>query len=207
MRKNREEFRKEIISEIGNSRQYNTLMSKLRKDVLRRKSELKKKYRAKIIHLEKEREKEFEEKSLEKEAPKEFSDFVSCKVFDKGKLKEMKPKIQETFVIGNVKLDTDEKAVLKLNPKFAVMSRLIDEEIERDIEVGLAKMRLELKRLREKELENQVEIEIPEGKKLKLSGENNEKEKEEEKIEKEELLEDAKSRQIFGPVRKNFRLQ
>ena len=87
----------------------------------------------------------------------------------------MKPKIQETFVIGNVKLDTDEKAVLKLNPKFAVMSRLIDEEIERDIEVGLAKMRLELKRLREKELENQVEIEIPEGKKLKLSGENNEK--------------------------------
>ena len=87
----------------------------------------------------------------------------------------MKPKIQETFVIGNVKLDTDEKAVLKLNPKFPVMSRLIDEEIERDIEVGLAKMRLELKRLREKELENQVEIEIPEGKKLKLSGENNEK--------------------------------
>ena len=60
MRKNREEFRKEIISEIGNSRQYNTLMSKLRKDVLRRKSELKKKYRAKIIHLEKEREKELE---------------------------------------------------------------------------------------------------------------------------------------------------
>ena len=60
MRKNREEFRKEIISEIGNSRQYNTLMSKLRKDLLQKKSELKKKYRAKIIHLEKERENELE---------------------------------------------------------------------------------------------------------------------------------------------------
>lgn len=40
---------------------------------------------------------------------------------------------------------------MKLNPKFAVLVRLDDEEIEQEIEVAIAKLRLELKRVKDKE--------------------------------------------------------
>ena len=83
------------------------------------------------------------------------------------------------------------------------MSRLVDEEIERDIEVGLAKMRLELKRIREKELEAQVDLENADMKRLKLSGEK-ERNIENGETEKEELLIDARNRQIFDPIGKVF---
>ena len=54
------------------------------------------------------------------------------------------------MVIGEVIVDKDELAILQMNPKFCVMKRLIDEEIERDIELSTTKLRYEISALEEK---------------------------------------------------------
>ena len=65
---------------------------------------------------------------------------MGCKIFDRAKMEEMKPIDTESLVIGDITLDDDEKQVLKLNPKFAVMLRLSEEEMERDTEIAATKI-------------------------------------------------------------------
>ena len=74
------------------------------------------------------------------------------------------------------------------------MSRLEDEAFERKVEVGLAKMKYELRKHKERELENAVDIEDNENKKIKL----------EEDDEKEMDKADAKSRLVYDPLSKIF---
>ena len=52
-------------------------------------------------------------------------------------------------MIGKVKADEDELAVLSLNPKFAVMKKLVETEMEQDIEMCLAKLRYETRKITE----------------------------------------------------------
>ena len=106
-----------------------------------RKSKLKKKYRAKTEHLAKIRKDEEEEKWRNRSIPIEIEEYKGCAIFDKGKIKNLKPAEVSSLVIGKIEIDEDEKAVLRLNPKFAVMSRLRDEEMETEAEVGISKLR------------------------------------------------------------------
>ena len=146
----REGLRQQIIGEIGRSRRYDNIMRKIRRELLARKTSLKKKYREKVDHLAKERRKEIEERRLSREVPTELNEFKECKVFDSRILDKLEVATIEGVVIGEVIVDKDELAILQMNPKFCVMKRLIDEEIERDIELSITKLRYEISALEEK---------------------------------------------------------
>ena len=66
---------------------------------------------------------------------------MGCKIVDRAKMEDMKPIDVESLVIGDITLDDDEKQVLKLNQKFAVMLRLNEEEMERDTDIAATKIR------------------------------------------------------------------
>ena len=72
----KEKTRQKFISILGKSSQYYTLIRKLRKEVIMKKSRLKKKYKTKLEHLEKERRKEMEEKWKNRDIPKELMEFM-----------------------------------------------------------------------------------------------------------------------------------
>ena len=74
-RRERDNLRRQIVEEIGHSRKYNTLIKKLRKEMIVKRQELKSKYRNKTNHLETIRKREIEEKKLERKVPDELYDY------------------------------------------------------------------------------------------------------------------------------------
>ena len=76
-----------------------------------------------------------------------------------------------------------------LNPKFGVMKRLEKETQEREIEIGLSKLRYEIRQLEEQRRQEEIDYENSEGKKTKI----------ERKTYDEYYMEDAINRQIFRP--------
>ena len=128
--------------------------------------------------------------------------FKDCNVFHRDKMERLKPNIPEIKLIGEVKIDEEEKSVLSLNPKFAVTKKLVQVEMEQDAEICLGKLRYEIRKI--EELIKQLEIEETEfgvgsqHKKRKI--ENRATQEEEE----EESLKDAKLRQIYDPITKKF---
>ena len=54
------------------------------------------------------------------------------------------------IMVGQLVLDSDKEDVMKLNPNFMCLEGLVEEDMERDIEVGLMKAIYEIK---QKELE------------------------------------------------------
>ena len=96
-------------------------------------------------------------------------------------------------------IDDDERAALRLHPNFAVLKYLEDEEQERDIELGLTKLRYEARNREERKKIGNVEYEISDGKRIRLDAEIETREREKER----ELIE-ARERQIFDPVSKTF---
>ena len=203
LQKEKEKMRQRILKEIGRGRKYYTLVKRLRRETIKRKTELKKKYKAKLDHLAAERRKEILEKWHEREIPEELRCFNGCKVFDRAKLEEMKPADVESLVIGDIQLDDDEKQVLKLNPKFAVMVRLDDEEMERDTEIASSKLRYEIRRKKEQELMDEIDREMHESpaKRIKIDRKEGEIEKEKEK---RDIIADAQERQVFNPISRQF---
>ena len=146
VKREKERVRRKIIDNIGKTRQYDTLMKKLRKETMKRKTKLRFKYKKKVVHLENVRRLELEEKRLNRSIPKEIEMFKDCTVFNEVKLAQLAESKINGLTIGDVALDDDEISILKLNPKFAVMSRLIDEDIECEIELAVTKLRYELAR-------------------------------------------------------------
>ena len=98
--------------------------------------------------------------------------------------------------LNGLELEDDEKLILKMNPKFAVMRRLDSEVIENDIEVGFSKARFEVKKFERNKLEADIEYENADGKKAKI-------EKGIEKEKEDEIME-AMERQVFNPKEKTF---
>ena len=93
-------------------------------------------------------------------------------------------------------LDEDERAILRLNPKFAVLTRLDDEIVENDIEVAVVKLKYEIKRMEELELMEAVEYDTLADKRMRLD----------ESVDKAEdtELNEARERQVFDPIGKVF---
>lgn len=159
-------MRKKVIGDIGQSRKFNTLMKKLRKERTKRRYFLKSKYKDKIIHLDRERLKELEEKQLERKLPDEISEYNECKIFNMNKAKQLRVAKVDRKLIGNVIVDTDELSILQLNPKFCIMKRLIDEEMI------MTKLRYEIRSYiekKEREKENTVETDRNKRKRLYLN--------------------------------------
>ena len=98
--------------------------------------------------------------------------------------------------IGNISLDADEESILKLNPKFAVLKCLEREEIERDIELGTAKLRYELGRLELEKRKEEIELESSGRKKRKID-ENVE-------LSNDTDINEAAERQVYCPKTKRF---
>ena len=173
-------------------------MDKIKDSLEGRRRDLVDKYKNKIEHLAALREEEKREK-LET-IPSGLEKYSRCKIFNREKMCEMKPQNITHKLIGEIKIDEDEKRVLDLNPKFAVMKKLQQIEMEQDIELGLGKIRYELTRLNKKRRDEEIEETNygirRERKRMKIE----ERIKEEE----DEIMEDAKSRQIFDPITLKF---
>ena len=115
------------------------------------------KFKKKAEHIRKIRD-EIETRELEK-CPEEMIMFKDIKVFKKREIDKMKEEFVEVSIIGNVELDTDEKAILKLPPKFAIRRKLDIVNFKTEQEMGMAKVRYQVhKDNRVRELE-EVEIE------------------------------------------------
>ena len=68
-------------------------------------------------------------------------------------------------------IDEDEKAALRLHPNFAILKCLEEEDQERGIELGLAKIRMEAKSIEERKKLGYIEYEVTEGKRIRLDAE------------------------------------
>ena len=94
------------------------------------------------------RKKEEEEERNKREFPEEIREFEGCREFNEVKMKELIKVQIDKLTIGDVKLDSDEKAALSLHLNFVIRKCIDEEERERDIELGLAKVRYEVKKIR-----------------------------------------------------------
>ena len=70
--------------------------------------------------------------------------------FNEEKFSTLKKAKIGRLTIGNVEIDEDETAALSLHPNFAILKYLDEEEMERDIELGLTKIRLEKRNVEER---------------------------------------------------------
>ena len=198
--RNREDMRKLIKKECeNNDKKYLTFMRKIRRETNDRKRELVEKYKKKIEHLGEIRKKEEEKRKYKVEVPEEIKIFKDCVIFDEAKFSAMRKAEIGNLTIGKVKIDDDERAALSLPPNFAILKFLDEEEQERDIELGLSKLRLEARNIEEKNKLGNIEYEASEGKRIRLDCEIESREKE-----KERELYEAKERQIFNPIEKTF---
>ena len=132
--------------------------------------------------------------------PSEIEEFSEVSIFSKEKMMLLKKETVNVTVIGDVKLDSDERQLLCLPPKFAVRRRLKSIDMKTDLEMGLAKVRLQINK------EKMVRVET-EGE--KWSTEMNKKrprllDKEEIKDLEETDKVDAESRQTYDPITKHF---
>ena len=100
-----------------------TTFEKLKNRENKRRRELRIKYREKTAHLEREREEERKEKI--QIVPTGLEKFSDCKVFQRQEMEKMEPEKTEIKLIGDVKIDEEERSILSLNPKFAIMKKLV----------------------------------------------------------------------------------
>ena len=105
------------------------------------------------------------------EIPEEIREYKECIAFNEEKMKKLIKMNVEKMTIGEVKLDDDEKAALSLNPNFAILRYLDSEENERDIELGLTKIRYEVRNIEERKKIGDVEYEAYGNKRVKLDAE------------------------------------
>ena len=130
LNRRKEEERHRLLLQLGKGKKLDNLLSRLRKDMIKHKTKLKMKYKAKLDHLDTERKKDIEKKKRRIVIPEELDEFRDISIYDDNKRLSLCKQIVEGVTIGGVSLDEDERAILRLNPKFAVLTRLDDEIIE-----------------------------------------------------------------------------
>ena len=75
--------------------------------------------------------------------PSGLEKYSRCKIFSGEEMRKIRKEEISHELIGEIKIDEDEKAILDLNPKFAVMKRINNIEMCEDKELCLAKLRYE----------------------------------------------------------------
>ena len=114
-------------------------MSQINGEAVKWRKLAKSKYESKAEHIRKLRLEE-QEKLLET-CLREIIEFEKLKIFNKSEMEKMKKEEVTVNVIGKVELDSDEKALLKLPPKFAIRNKLDDLDMRTDMEMVAAKIR------------------------------------------------------------------
>ena len=118
--------------------------------------------------------------------PKGLEEYKDAKVFTREKFESIKEDEIERTKIGDVETSEAEDSVLKLQPKFAVLRKLENVEMETELEMGCGKGKYQLLAEINEKLENEEEEEPDEETR--------------EKMEEEE----ARSRQVYKPLEKTF---
>ena len=171
-------LRQEICNKlVKNSRPCRRVMKKLLQIEQTRKSEMNKKYMKKLKHLKTKFRPQEDKK--DHQVPEDIVEFSDCVVFDKIKFNNLTVESYEVKKIGNVELTPEEESLLKLHPKFCILENLQEYMFEQEQEAALAKLRMEAHKQAENENLDEDEIE-----------------------ESEEM--DAKNRQVYDPIDKNY---
>ena len=131
----RNRLRGEMMKEMGKkSNKYRRTMKHLMNMAKMTKENLKQKYDNKIEHL-KNKYKDDKEKRLDM-VPEEMAEFRDIAVFNKERFEKMEVQVPEIVKFGEVELNEDEEAVMRMHPKMAVMARLEQGYMELNQEIG-----------------------------------------------------------------------
>ena len=160
----------------GRVRQYKNLIKYLRQEARIMRQELTMKYKKKIAHIKEKYRRQ--EKEIPEEIPADLEEYAQLSVFSKEKYDKITPQRYDPKVIGEVEISEEEKAFLRLHPKFAVRPDLHQGGLEDEQEFGNAKMRMEISRQEGEEYD------------------------EKEDLKQQEC--EARTRQIFNPEDKTF---
>ena len=171
-----------------NTRRMRTILRHLRNEATKERVLQRIRYCKKLDYL-REKYVKSEEAKLDN-VPEELRQYEEASVFDGVKFARIEEDQIEIQIVGNVKLSIYEENVLKLHPKFALMSDMRDVDMELEVELAFAKIRYQLlNEIGERHSDEEEEL---------LREEMTEKEKEQ--IEEDE----ARSRQVFDPEGKKF---
>ena len=142
LKERRNKRRKELEREIDSPRKFKKIASQLNVEAAKWRKLERRKYTDKATHLKKIREEE-EEKALLK-CPEEIISYKDVIVFNKKEMEKLNKELVEVSMIGDVELDDDERALLRLPPKFATRRRLDTLDMRTDFEMGAAKLRYQI---------------------------------------------------------------
>ena len=166
-----------------NTLTYRRTVAFLREEARKVKRTLGEKQNKKLKHL-REKHREGEEAELSKEPPG-MEKFSHLSVFSENKYKDIETDRIKVPRIGEIELSTEEEAILKRNPKFAILEPLLEKGLDEEMEKAYAKIRMELR-----------DEEKDEGEPEEKTEQERETEREKEKVEREEM---ARTRQIYDP--------
>ena len=193
------EMRNKIHLELNkNSRPARKILKEFREESAKTRIECRTKYEEKINHLKRKYKESKEEK--ERRLPPDMEDLRELSIFDKERYNNIEVESYEVKVIGDVQLEENEKKVLKLHPKFAILPRLVEGGLDVDEELANSKLRMQLSKELEERRERKKRNELE---KLVNGGVVMEEEKDMEEVIKD-IEEEARGRQVFDPVLKQY---
>ena len=189
----RNKERRNLETRLGkNSRPYRRVIRFLQNEAKEIKEQGFKKYKEKIAHLRKKHKLEETEKL--DIVPEEIADFSKLSVFKNDKFEEIVKDECTITLVGEVKIDSDEEAAMKLPPNFSVMQKLPKDGLAYEQEAAYAKLRMDLRRKREQE----------EAESCDHAHRAEETAEELEKRKESNEEEEAKSRQVYDPINGEF---
>ena len=100
LNRQKDEWKRWLNTQLGKGRKLDSLLSKLRKEMIKIKTKLKKKYKGKLNHLEHERQKEIDVKRKKIIIPDELLEFKDISIYDSNKRQSLCKNIVEGVVIG-----------------------------------------------------------------------------------------------------------
>ena len=198
--------KEEIIKKCkGDKNTIKSIMKRLRKVATKVKSKQRKKNSKKVEHLVEKKEsrnrgvgggggKDRKDVWMEY-LPKEMGEVTEIVAFNREKFEDIGVIESKECIIGEVKLNENEKETLKLHPKFAVRQKVTEEQFELDMECGFAKLRWEIGGDESREERREVK----EG--GRCGAADSKKESTEAEIQEEEI---ARSEMIFDPEEKTY---
>jgi hypothetical protein len=137
------EMRRKLAENLDkNTRKYNREIKILRTEAMSVKSQYREKYKYKLYHLEN-KYREDQESKLDK-IPPGLEEFASLSIFDKNKFSRIETESYDVTTVGDINLDDEEKAILRLHPKFSLNQDLQKGNLEFEQELSYAKVRMEL---------------------------------------------------------------
>ena len=90
--------------------------------------------------------------------PENLQEFSNLSVFDKNRFSKVTAVTYDARVDGEVEVDEDEKAILRMNPKCSINQNLTEGGFEFEQEQAYAKARMEIGKELEERVEDPVEM-------------------------------------------------